>query len=116
MKQAPNDASRWFVVEQGGVVRTFQNDPDATAATDFIDISSRVHMEGEAGLLGMAFHPSFATNGLVYLNFTGLGDDEALDAGVDTAFGRNLKRLAEVKAEYDPTNFFRVNNNIEPAS
>ena len=54
--------------------------------------------------------------GDVYLNFTGLGDDEALDAGVDTAFGRNLQRLAEVKAEYDATNFFRVNNNIEPAS
>jgi hypothetical protein len=54
--------------------------------------------------------------GDVYLNFTGLGEDEAPSAGVDTAFGRNLKRLAEVKAEYDPTNFFRVNNNIEPAS
>ena len=54
--------------------------------------------------------------GDVYLNFTGLGEDEALDAGVDTAFGRNLQRLAEVKAEYDPTNFFWVNNNIEPAS
>ena len=70
MLQAPNDTSRWFVVEQGGVVRTFQNAPDATASTEFVDISSRVHMEGEAGLLGMAFHPSFATNGLVYLNFT----------------------------------------------
>ena len=69
MLQAPDDASRWFVVEQGGVVRTFQNDPDATASTEFIDLSSRVHNEGEAGLLGMAFHPSFATNGLVYLNF-----------------------------------------------
>ncbi|MGH2966983.1 MAG: FAD-binding oxidoreductase [Solirubrobacterales bacterium] len=54
--------------------------------------------------------------GDVYLNFTGLGDDEAVSAGVDTAFGRNLQRLAEVKAEYDPTNFFRVNHNIEPAS
>ena len=29
--------------------------------------------------------------------------------------GRNLKRLAEVKAKYDPENFFRVNNNILPA-
>ena len=53
--------------------------------------------------------------GGVYLNFTGLGGDEAPSAGVDTAFGRNLQRLAEVKAEYDPDNFFRVNNNIEPA-
>jgi glucose/arabinose dehydrogenase len=70
MLQAPNDASRWFVVEQGGVIRTFQNDPDATSATEFVDLSSRVHVEGESGLLGMAFHPSFATNGRVYLNFT----------------------------------------------
>jgi hypothetical protein len=53
--------------------------------------------------------------GDVYLNFTGLSG-EAASAGVDTAFGRNLQRLAEVKAKYDPDNFFRVNNNIEPAA
>jgi len=54
-------------------------------------------------------------NGSVYLNFTGLAD-EAPSAGVDTAFGRNLRRLAEVKKAYDPDNFFRLNNNIAPAS
>jgi FAD/FMN-containing dehydrogenase len=52
--------------------------------------------------------------GDVYLNFTGLAD-EAASAGVDSAFGRNLRRLAEIKAVYDPDNFFRVNNNILPA-
>jgi hypothetical protein len=52
--------------------------------------------------------------GDVYLNFTGLAGEEA-SAGVDTAFGRNLQRLAEIKAVYDPDNFFRVNNNIVPA-
>jgi hypothetical protein len=52
--------------------------------------------------------------GDVYLNFTGLAD-EAPQAGVDTAFGRNLARLAEIKAKYDPANLFRVNNNILPA-
>jgi hypothetical protein len=52
--------------------------------------------------------------GEVYLNFTGRSE-EAPDAGVDSAFGRNLKRLGEVKAKYDPDNFFRVNNNIAPA-
>ncbi|MEA2420182.1 MAG: hypothetical protein QOE60_2388, partial [Thermoleophilaceae bacterium] len=55
----------------------------------------------------------FGTGG-VYLNFTGLAD-EAPSAGVDSAFGRNLERLAQVKAAYDPDNFFRVNNNIKPA-
>ena len=54
-------------------------------------------------------------NGDVYLNFTGLSG-EAASAGVDSAYGRNLRRLAEVKAIYDPDNFFRVNNNIAPAA
>jgi hypothetical protein len=53
--------------------------------------------------------------GEVYLNFTGRSE-EAPDEGVDSAFGRNLKRLGEIKAKYDPDNFFRVNNNIAPAA
>jgi hypothetical protein len=53
-------------------------------------------------------------NGSVYLNFTGIAD-ETPSAGVDTAFGRNLKRLADIKAVYDPDNFFRLNNNIAPS-
>jgi FAD/FMN-containing dehydrogenase len=54
----------------------------------------------------------YGTGG-VYLNFT--GRDEELTANVDSAFGRNLARLAEVKAAYDPENFFRLNDNIAPA-
>jgi hypothetical protein len=53
--------------------------------------------------------------GDVYLNFTGLAD-EAPSAGVDSAFGRNLSRLAEIKRIYDPGNVFDLNNNIKPAS
>jgi hypothetical protein len=53
-------------------------------------------------------------NGGVYLNFTGLADEDAT-AGVDSALGRNLARLAEIKAKYDPDNFFRINNNVIPA-
>ncbi len=70
MKQAPLDASRWFVVEQAGLIRAFDNDPDVAAADNFVDLRSRVHFSGEAGLLGMAFHPAFVTNGRVYLNFS----------------------------------------------
>ncbi|MGH4008546.1 MAG: BBE domain-containing protein [Pseudonocardiaceae bacterium] len=49
----------------------------------------------------------------MYLNFTGLAD-EPVHAGVDDALGRNLRRLAEIKATCDPQNFFRYNN-ILPA-
>jgi FAD/FMN-containing dehydrogenase len=52
--------------------------------------------------------------GSTYLNFTGIADESA-DVGVDDAFGRNLKRLREIKKQYDPDNFFRLNNNITPA-
>lgn len=72
MKQAPNDASRWFVVQQGGRIRAFGNDNSASSTDDFIDLSSRVHRDSEAGLLGIAFHPDFSANGRVFLNFTEL--------------------------------------------
>ena len=55
----------------------------------------------------------FGTGG-VYLNF--FGRDEELTASVDSAFGRNLARLAKIKGEYDPENFFRLNANIAPAA
>jgi FAD/FMN-containing dehydrogenase len=52
--------------------------------------------------------------GSLYLNFSG---DETATAGVESAFGKgNLQRLEEIKAAYDPDNFFRLNNNITPAS
>jgi glucose/arabinose dehydrogenase len=72
MLQAPNDTSRWFVVEQGGVVRVFPNLPAVASAAvaDFIDITGRVTMDGEAGLLGMAFHPNFPADPRVYLFYS----------------------------------------------
>ncbi len=61
---APGDTTRWFVVEQSGVVRTFANDPMASASTVFLDIAGKVdNGPNEAGLLGAAFHPDWGTNG-----------------------------------------------------
>ena len=70
--QAPGDGSRWFVVEQAGFVRVFDNDPGVTVADIglFIDINIRVDSGGETGLLGMAFHPDFPSNPRVYLSYT----------------------------------------------
>ncbi len=51
MLQAPNDASRWFVLEQDGIVHAFENDPDEDDTEAFVDLRDRVHNDGEAGLL-----------------------------------------------------------------
>ena len=70
MLQAPGDDSRWFVVEQGGVVRVFANNSATSTADTFVDIANLVTAGGEMGLLGMAFHPAFPTNPRVYLSYT----------------------------------------------
>lgn len=70
MLQAPNDPSRWFILEQAGAVRVFSNDPNVQNSQVFIDISNQVTSGGERGLLGMAFHPDFNNNGQVFLSYT----------------------------------------------
>lgn len=71
--QAPGDSSRWFVVEQQGIVRVFPNMANVTDndASVFIDISARVQSGGERGLLGLAFHPDFGNGNFeVFLSYT----------------------------------------------
>lgn len=65
---APNDDSRWFVVQQGGIVQRFAV-ANPVAGT-FIDITPRVRSGGEMGLLGMAFHPQFPQDPRVFLSYT----------------------------------------------
>jgi glucose/arabinose dehydrogenase len=68
--QAPGDNTRLFIMEKGGNVRVLVNGEVQQAP--FINVSSLVTNSGEQGLLGMAFHPDYATNGLFYLHFSGL--------------------------------------------
>ena len=66
--QEPDDNSgRLFVVEQGGTIRIVQN--GALVPAPFLDISSKVHMEGESGLLGLVFHPNYAQDPRFFVNY-----------------------------------------------
>ena len=61
--------SRWYLVEKRGVVWTLAG--ETAAPTVFADLRARVNAgPGEAGLLGLALSPSFASDGRVYLSYT----------------------------------------------
>ena len=49
----------------------------------------------------------------IYLNFPGFGEEQ--EDLVRAAYGANYERLTQIKARYDPTNLFRMNQNIPPA-
>ncbi|MGV3603361.1 MAG: PQQ-dependent sugar dehydrogenase [Dyadobacter fermentans] len=68
--QAPGDSSQFFVVEQGGVIKVFSNTENVSSSATFLDIKSKVRSGGERGLLGLAFHPDFKTNGYFFVNYT----------------------------------------------
>ncbi|REC79152.1 cadherin [Chryseobacterium elymi] len=63
--------TRLFVVQQNGIIKIVQPNGMINSA-DFLNISSKVLYGGERGLLGLAFHPQYATNGyfFVYYNNT----------------------------------------------
>ncbi len=71
--------------------------------------------EEDAACIGWArdfFHASakYATGG-VYVNFM---TNDGVDR-ISSAYGSNYTRLAQIKAKYDPSNFFSINQNITPA-
>jgi glucose/arabinose dehydrogenase len=83
---ASDSTNRLFIVEQGGRVFTFV--PGALSALLFLDISSKVLAGGEQGLLGLAFHPQFATNARFFVNYTRAADGATV--------------IAEYRATSDP--------------
>lgn len=68
LTNAKDGTDRVFVVEQGGVIKVVQ--PGSTTPTVFLDIQARVLDGGERGLLGLAFHPNYPTNGRFFVYYT----------------------------------------------
>jgi len=65
--------SRLFVVDQAGYIRILDS-AGKMNTQPYLDISGRVTFGGERGLLGLAFHPDYKTNGFFYVNYVGAGD------------------------------------------
>ena len=60
---------RLYVVEQGGRIRVVEPD-GSLRAEPFVDLSDRISSGGERGLLGLAFHPRYASNGRLFVDYT----------------------------------------------
>ena len=70
---APGRPNRLFVVEQSGRVRIL--DHGRLLARPFLDVSRLISSGGERGLLGLAFHPGYASNGRFYVDYTNRAGD-----------------------------------------
>ena len=66
---APAGDDRLFVVEQGGKIRIIRAN-GTVAPQPFLRLSGLITSGGEQGLLGLAFHPRYATNGRFFVNYT----------------------------------------------
>lgn len=85
---APPNDNRLFIVEQRGRVLIVQN--GQVLATPFLDISSKISSGGERGLLSMAFHPQYASNGWFFVYFTDLNGDITVERFSVSANNPNL--------------------------
>jgi glucose/arabinose dehydrogenase len=68
LTNARDGSSRLFVVEQGGRILVLH--PAVGIPTVFLDITPKVLSGGERGLLGLAFHPAYATNRRFFVHYT----------------------------------------------
>jgi quinoprotein glucose dehydrogenase len=71
MSEAPDGSGRFFVVTQTGRILVIPKGSDGSDAKEFLNIEDhQPAFQNEDGLLGLAFHPGFKTNGLFYIYFT----------------------------------------------
>jgi glucose/arabinose dehydrogenase len=66
---AGDGTGRIFIVQQGGTIKVLKA-AGGLIATPFLDIHALVSCCGERGLLGLAFHPQYKTNGKLYVDYT----------------------------------------------
>ena len=87
LTNAKDGTKRNFILQQGGIIKVVQ--PGSTTPTDFMNITSKILSGGERGLLGLAFHPQFATNGYFFVNYTRTGDGATVIARYKTTDATN---------------------------
>jgi glucose/arabinose dehydrogenase len=97
---ARDGSGRLFVLEQAGRIRVVRG--GRVLPEPFLDVSGRVSSGGERGLLGLAFAPSFATDGRFFVNYTDADGDtvvsefRAVDPAADRADAASERVLLRI--------------------
>ncbi|HEX8314465.1 MAG TPA: PQQ-dependent sugar dehydrogenase [Flavisolibacter sp.] len=72
---AADGTNRLFIVQQGGQIRVYDPANGGLQATPFLNVSSIVTSGGERGLLSIAFHPQYETNGYFFIYYNNAAGD-----------------------------------------
>jgi glucose/arabinose dehydrogenase len=108
---AGDGSGRLFVVEQTGRIRIIKG--GRLVATPFLDLSASVSHASEQGLLGLAFHPNYRSNGKLYVSYTDRNGTSIIREyhvlasnrdRVDGSSGRTLLRLQQPYANHNGGN------------
>ena len=81
--------SRLFIPEKPGTI-SIVNANGSVEPTPFLDITNLVTTNGERGLLGLAFHPNYTTNGYFYVNYTNTSGNTVISRFSVSADNPNL--------------------------
>jgi uncharacterized repeat protein (TIGR03806 family) len=70
LKQSPGNSDYWYLADRDGRIFRFEANANVSSATSVMDIRDRVATPSERGLLGFAFSPTFASDGVLYVFYT----------------------------------------------
>ena len=77
LQHTGDGSGRLFIIEKVGRIRVFQD--GQLLDTPYLNITDRVGSDGnEQGLLGLAFHPDYEVNGLLFVNYTDINGDTVI--------------------------------------
>jgi glucose/arabinose dehydrogenase len=102
---APGRPNRLYVTEQSGRIRVLvlKEEGEPRLLDDpYLDLSSQVSTGNEQGLLSVVFHPSFESNGLLYVNYTDVSGDTRVVEFREPAPGADLIETRELLYVHQP--------------
>src|ERR1041385_4780058 len=98
MNESPDASDRFFILEQEGRILVAPKNSTGKEAKEFLNIVDRKpHVDLEEGLLGLAFHPGFKTNGHFYISYNQQNPRRSVISEFEVAF--NAPDRAEMKSE-----------------